>query len=177
MADNPDISELLDSYGDGTLSAEEAQRLLARLEQSEELREQLAGVAVAQRLLTAVHAEPVAYERVRRALRARGLMPEQPEAAPPQPVKAPAGRRLAMTPASWNQAKTSAPSSPWLVVGISLTLGLLVAGTPAAEPVPLAEHQIKALYLFNFTKYVEWPAATFASSPRSFSSRGSPSGP
>ena len=128
MADNPDISELLDSYGDGTLSAEEAQRLLARLEQSEELREQLAGVAVAQRLLTAVHAEPVAYERVRRALRARGLMPEQPEAAPQQPVKAPAGRRLAMAPASWNQAKTSAPSSPWLVVGISLTLGLLVAG-------------------------------------------------
>ena len=127
MADNPDISELLDSYGDGTLSAEEAQRLLARLEQSEELREQLAGVAVAQRLLTAVHAEPVAYERVRRALRARGLMPEQPEAAPQQPVKAPAGRRLAMAPASWNQAKTSAPSSPWLVVGISLTLGLLVA--------------------------------------------------
>lgn len=36
--------------------------------------------------------------------------------------------------------------------------GALLAGATAAEPAALAEHQIKALYLFNFTKYVEWPA-------------------
>ena len=32
----------------------------------------------------------------------------------------------------------------------------------AAEPVPVPEHQMKALYLFNFTKYVEWPGEVFA---------------
>ena len=45
-----------------------------------------------------------------------------------------------------------------------LIAGALLARAPvcAAEPLPLAEHQIKALYLFNFTKYVEWPAASNA---------------
>jgi hypothetical protein len=31
-----------------------------------------------------------------------------------------------------------------------------------ADPPPLAEHQIKALYLLNFTKYVNWPGDAFA---------------
>ena len=46
----------------------------------------------------------------------------------------------------------------WLV----LLAGAWLYPAVAAEPVPLAEHQIKALYLFNFTKYVEWPAYTNA---------------
>jgi len=45
-----------------------------------------------------------------------------------------------------------------------LIVSALLARAPAtaAEPLPLAEHQIKALYLFNFTKYVEWPASSNA---------------
>ena len=45
-----------------------------------------------------------------------------------------------------------------------LIAGVLLVRAPAAaaEPAPLAEHQIKALYLFNFTKYVEWPATSNA---------------
>ena len=45
----------------------------------------------------------------------------------------------------------------WLT--LLLLVGPVLARLPAAAvPAPLAEHQIKALYLFNFTKYVEWPA-------------------
>lgn len=47
-------------------------------------------------------------------------------------------------------------------------LWLAAAPARAADPPPLAEHQIKALYLFNFTKYVEWPAAAFASTNAPF---------
>jgi hypothetical protein len=38
----------------------------------------------------------------------------------------------------------------------------------AADPAPLAEHQIKALYLYNLTKYMEWPADAFASTNAPF---------
>jgi hypothetical protein len=38
----------------------------------------------------------------------------------------------------------------------------------AADPAPLAEHQIKALYLYNITKYMEWPADAFASTNAQF---------
>jgi|ERR1017187_1889484 hypothetical protein len=38
----------------------------------------------------------------------------------------------------------------------------------AADPAPLAEHQIKALYLYNLTKYMEWPADAFAGSNAPF---------
>src|SRR5437868_3986175 len=31
-----------------------------------------------------------------------------------------------------------------------------------AEETPLSEYQVKALFLFNFAKYVDWPANTFA---------------
>ncbi len=49
---------------------------------------------------------------------------------------------------------------PWsIVVWLMLAVAWLCPAL-AAEPPPLAEHQIKALYLFNFTKYVEWPAAS-----------------
>jgi hypothetical protein len=32
----------------------------------------------------------------------------------------------------------------------------------AGEPTALPEHQIKTLFLFNFTKYVDWPGGSFA---------------
>ena len=38
----------------------------------------------------------------------------------------------------------------------------------AADPAPLAEHQIKALYLYNLTKYMEWPADAFANTNAPF---------
>jgi hypothetical protein len=55
----------------------------------------------------------------------------------------------------------SRKTAVWLAL---LGAGLLLARAPAAAagPAPLAEHQIKALYLFNFTKYVEWPASSNA---------------
>lgn len=34
----------------------------------------------------------------------------------------------------------------------------------AAQPLPVKELQIKAVFLFNFTQFVEWPASSFASS-------------
>lgn len=37
-------------------------------------------------------------------------------------------------------------------------------GMEAAEPAPRPEHEIKALYLYNFTRFVDWPAAGDASS-------------
>jgi hypothetical protein len=43
---------------------------------------------------------------------------------------------------------------------LALLAGVGLQPAVAAEPAPLAEHQIKALYLFNFAKYVEWPATT-----------------
>ena len=43
----------------------------------------------------------------------------------------------------------------WLLTGASV---------PAADLSSLPEHEIKALYLFNFTKYVDWPENAFADS-------------
>jgi len=39
---------------------------------------------------------------------------------------------------------------------------LLAVGNAAGMDVSMTEYQVKALFLFNFTKYVEWPAGTFA---------------
>jgi hypothetical protein len=48
-------------------------------------------------------------------------------------------------------------------------LALLSGGTPilAAEAAPSAEYQLKAVFLFNFAQFVEWPATAFreANSP------------
>lgn len=32
---------------------------------------------------------------------------------------------------------------------------------PAQSPLPPAEYQVKAVFLFNFTQFVQWPASTF----------------
>src|SRR5262245_5771165 len=46
-------------------------------------------------------------------------------------------------------------------VFLAAALVLLAGLLHAAEPRPLAEHQIKALYLSNFIKYVNWPEDSF----------------
>ena len=54
-------------------------------------------------------------------------------------------------------------------LGLSLWLIAGVIGTIIARPVPpltaaaLDEYQVKAAYLYNFAKFVEWPADAFAS--------------
>lgn len=47
-------------------------------------------------------------------------------------------------------------------------LFLGMARVLAAEPHALPEPQLRALYLYNFTKYVEWPAGAFASTNEPF---------
>lgn len=52
-------------------------------------------------------------------------------------------------------------------LGLALWLGLAlpVVAAAAAAPVPAApspEYQIKAVFLFNFAQFVDWPAASFA---------------
>ena len=48
----------------------------------------------------------------------------------------------------------------WRRVGAALALALGAAGAVAAEA--LTEVQVKAAYVYNFVKYVEWPAGAFA---------------
>ena len=44
-----------------------------------------------------------------------------------------------------------------------LLLSVPVLAQPAAESVTAREYQIKAVFLFNFAQFVEWPAEAFAS--------------
>jgi hypothetical protein len=47
---------------------------------------------------------------------------------------------------------------------ISRALGVALAMVPAAYPAaPPGEYQVKAVYLFNFGQFVEWPAQSFTS--------------
>jgi uncharacterized protein DUF4154 len=49
--------------------------------------------------------------------------------------------------------------APWL----AWLLLLVLAGTQArAQPVPSREYQVKAVFLFNFAQFVDWPPAAFA---------------
>jgi hypothetical protein len=48
----------------------------------------------------------------------------------------------------------------WRRVAAALAVALGAAGDVAAEA--LTEAQVKAAYVYNFVKYVEWPAAAFA---------------
>jgi len=123
-----DITELLNDYVDGRLSPDDAKKLLAELEKSAELREQLALISVSERLLRASKAEPVSHERVMRALRAKGLL-----------------ARLPTLPAS-NQRQESDQRNLGLAVAVSVVLVLLVGAgvwwwrsrlveTPAPVPV------------------------------------------
>jgi hypothetical protein len=56
------------------------------------------------------------------------------------------------------------PGVRWLAAAL---FGVALVATAAAEetPTPSAgEWQIKSVFLYNFTKFVEWPAASFAGS-------------
>jgi hypothetical protein len=44
-----------------------------------------------------------------------------------------------------------------LALALALLLPAVVGTLRAADASALQEHELKALYLFNFTKYVEWP--------------------
>jgi hypothetical protein len=44
-----------------------------------------------------------------------------------------------------------------------LVLLLAVAPEAKAQPAPTAEYQLKAVFLFNFAQFVEWPARAFPS--------------
>jgi uncharacterized protein DUF4154 len=47
---------------------------------------------------------------------------------------------------------------------ILVAMGSLTGGTPQSSvpPEPPSEYQVKAAFLYNFAKFVEWPAAAFA---------------
>jgi hypothetical protein len=43
---------------------------------------------------------------------------------------------------------------------VALLLAPARAAEPGAPPVPPTEYEVKAAFLFNFAKFIEWPAAT-----------------
>lgn len=45
----------------------------------------------------------------------------------------------------------------------SLVLGCLLLSSPSRADQPAEEYAVKAAYLYNFAKFVEWPADVFAS--------------
>lgn len=45
---------------------------------------------------------------------------------------------------------------------LKLLLGLLLAGSSYAQDAQPSEYQVKAAFIFNFAKFVEWPAGAFA---------------
>jgi len=50
-----------------------------------------------------------------------------------------------------------------MLVSVACAGLLFSAGSPAAADVPATtEAQVKAVFLFNFAKYVDWPASAFA---------------
>ena len=48
----------------------------------------------------------------------------------------------------------------WIALGMGLLVPLCRGAFADAQAV--SEYQVKAAYLYNFTKFVEWPAGTFA---------------
>lgn len=52
------------------------------------------------------------------------------------------------------------------VIGLGLVLALPLLAGSASQPRPLAEeYSVKAAFLFNFAKFVEWPDAAFRDHP------------
>jgi hypothetical protein len=48
--------------------------------------------------------------------------------------------------------------------GLALLLLVLVGTVMSAQEPAASEYQVKAVFLFNFAQFVDWPAATFADS-------------
>lgn len=53
------------------------------------------------------------------------------------------------------------------VLAMPMMICVLLASAPAQD-VPFSEYQVKAAYLYNFAKFVEWPPASFASASANF---------
>lgn len=62
---------------------------------------------------------------------------------------------------SWKVRGMRNPTRVLWVLGVVL---LLLNGMRAQSP-PVGEYQIKAAFLFNFAKFVEWPPGSFAAAP------------
>ena len=45
---------------------------------------------------------------------------------------------------------------------LNLLMGLLLAGSGRAQDAQPSEYQVKAAFIFNFAKFVEWPSGAFA---------------
>jgi hypothetical protein len=81
----------------------------------------------------------------------------------------PVNRQVA-PPAEWltaplagrGPAKTQPRPFPCWILGLLCAAGLLASMTAGrAQPVVSREYQIKAAYLYNFAKFVEWPSRCF----------------
>ncbi len=46
-------------------------------------------------------------------------------------------------------------------LGIAAGLLVLMTSLSGADPIPVGEYQLKAVFLFNFAKFVEWPPRVF----------------
>lgn len=53
-------------------------------------------------------------------------------------------------------------------LGLLALLSLCAQPAPALRAATLDEYQVKAVFLFNFTQFVEWPASAFASPDSQF---------
>ena len=49
------------------------------------------------------------------------------------------------------------------LLALGTVLLLLLPGPPLSCAQSVSEYQVKAAYLYNFSKFVEWPAQAFAS--------------
>jgi hypothetical protein len=57
------------------------------------------------------------------------------------------------------------PRPPWLRAACGIICAVLLAGLPSAGSAQAGaarEYQVKAVFLYNFTQFVEWPSGTFA---------------
>lgn len=55
------------------------------------------------------------------------------------------------------------PSLPRVIFALACSAGLTPAAARAQEPAGDLERQVKAAYLLNFSRYVEWPPGAFPS--------------
>jgi hypothetical protein len=64
-------------------------------------------------------------------------------------------------------AKGEGVPSPWRILPALATAMLLLGGMHAQTPTA-AEYQVKAAFLYNFVKFVEWPPGSFSDSSTPF---------
>jgi YfiR/HmsC-like len=57
--------------------------------------------------------------------------------------------------------KVEGMPSPWRVLSVLATVMLLLGGMRAQTPTA-GEYQVKAAFLYNFAKFVDWPASSFS---------------